>query len=325
LAPGSSDSHFNKALQEHYAPGSTFKLVTATAWLLGGGSPARTAFCPGSVTLAPGFTRKCNVQWGHGTVDLRQALMVSCNVYFYGLAKEMRQERLYSVASLFGYGRPTRVALLSQGESGGVLTPPEAQAARFLANRVMMGIGQGELISVTPLQQAMAYSAMANGGVLYAPRLVLRVELPDGKQIVNPPVQRTVIPWTEAQRQVLLDGFRAVVEVPRGTAHKVGFDPVMRVAGKTGTAQRYKPPDAWFIGFAPWDNPEICVAVLLEKAGHGGEEAGPVAKKIFEAYFGLRNKPPADLSAGPPDLFRNVSKERKSAHAPADEEVGSAL
>jgi penicillin-binding protein 2 len=287
---GSGDSFLNKAAQEHYAPGSTFKLVTATAWLLAGRSPNKTVTCAGALEVAPGFTLQCNAQWGHGTVDMRQALMVSCNVYFYQLAKELREEQIYSAADLFGFGRPTGIAVLERGESPGVLGRPESDASRLLANRVMMGIGQGQLISVTPLQLTMAYSTLANGGTLLEPRLVLRVQTPEGKETLNPPIERGTVPWAEWQRQVLLDGFRAVVEQPRGTAHKIQFDPAMRVAGKTGTAQRHTSPDAWFVAFAPWDNPEICVTVLLEKAGHGGEEAAPVAKALLEEYFRLKGK-----------------------------------
>lgn len=293
LAPGSGDSQFNKALQEHYAPGSTFKLVTATAYLLAGGSPDRRVSCGGSLQVAPGFCPKCNVKWGHGSVNLPEALMVSCNVYFYQLSKEMREEQLYDVARMFGFGRPTGLPVMERGESGGILADPESAAAHLMANRVMMGIGQGELISVTPLQEVLAYSAMANGGTLYAPRIVLRTEMADGRQVSNPVVVRDNLTWTEAQRQVLLKGFRAVVEETRGTASRGRIDPAWRAAGKTGTAQRRKPPDAWFVGFAPWDNPEICVVVLLEKAGHGGEEAAPVANQILKEYFRLKQERPA--------------------------------
>lgn len=285
LVAGTSDSHFNHAVQDHYAPGSTFKLVTALAAMQAGISPERTIYCAGRLAVAPGLTLKCNVSWGHGAVNMRQALMVSCNTYFYQLAKDLRQENLYNAARMLGYGQPTEIPIVTNAESRGVLIPPDARSAKFLGNRVMMGIGQGELISVTPLQQAMAYAAVANGGTLFAPRIIDRIRLADGRTLLSPPVQRGNIAWNDAQRQALLDGFRMVVEQPRGTAHKVRFPSEWRVAGKTGTAQRHDPPDAWFIGFAPWDNPEICVAVLIERSGHGGEIAGPVARKFLEAYF----------------------------------------
>lgn len=145
LAAGSGDSHFNHAVQDHYAPGSTFKLVTALAAMQAGKSPERKIHCVGRLTVAPGLTLKCNVSWGHGSVNMRQALMVSCNSYFYQLAKELRQENLFDAARMLGYGQTTDIPIVSKTESKGVLVSPDARSAKFLGNRVMMGIGQGEL------------------------------------------------------------------------------------------------------------------------------------------------------------------------------------
>ncbi|HUT24159.1 MAG TPA: penicillin-binding transpeptidase domain-containing protein, partial [Sumerlaeia bacterium] len=117
--------------------------------------------------------------------------------------------------------------------------------------------------------------------------------LPSGEPLFTapPPASLREIGWTEAQRQALLDGFRGVVEDPvMGTARHAHFDPAMRVAGKTGSAEHglEGPPHAWFVCFAPWDDPEVCVVVLLENAGHGGEVAAPVARGVLEKYYALK-------------------------------------
>ncbi len=141
----------------------------------------------------------------------------------------------------------------------------------------------------------MAFAALANGGSLYAPRVVLAMQDPSGRRIDTglTPDLIEEIPWTESQHKVLMDGFRGVVEdTRRGTGRHAGFDPSMRVAGKTGSAQ-YTAAEgaqthAWFVCFSPWDAPEVCVTVLIEKAGHGGEVAAPLAKNILDNYYALK-------------------------------------
>ncbi|MBN1867415.1 hypothetical protein JW916_08990 [Candidatus Sumerlaeota bacterium] len=300
---GPGDSERLDALREHYAPGSTFKIVTASAWLAMGGSPNRTETCAGSLQVAPGFAPKCNVEWGHGTQDLRGALARSCNVYFYKIAMDVGATRMTEMAARYGFGSVSGIGLMDRGESPGVLGSRHGTPAN-LGNTVMMGIGQGGLISATPLQVAMAYAALANGGTLFAPRIVREIQRPDGGTIQYFPTPRGEIGLSEAQRNVLIDGFRAAVEQSYGTAHKAQFDPAMRAAGKTGTAQRAGKSDAWFVCFAPWDRPEICVAILVEEAGHGGETAAPLAKAFLDEYYRLKK------THLPPQVARRIVADR---------------
>jgi penicillin-binding protein 2 len=286
LEPG--EMYQSKALYGQYPPGSIFKLVTATAALRAGCSPEQKLYCDGRLEVTSDFAPYCDARMGHGWLDMRAALKASCNVYFYQLAwKYVSADDMMAAAQALGFGRSTGISL---GDSPGRLARPYR---RELANRIMMGIGQGRLISVTPIQIAMAYAAMANGGNLFSPTVVHEIRLPSGETlfVAPPPAPLREIGWTEAQRQVLLDGFRGVVEDPMmGTARHAHFDPAMRVAGKTGSAEHglEGPPHAWFVCFAPWDDPEVCVVVLLESAGHGGEVAAPVARGVLEKYCQLK-------------------------------------
>ena len=286
LEPG--EMYQSKALYGQYPPGSIFKLVTATAALMGGYSPERKLYCGGRLEIASDFAPYCDARAGHGWIDLRTALKASCNIYFYQLAwKYVTADDMMAAAQAFGFGRSTGISL---GDSPGKLLRPSRWE---LGDRIMMGIGQQRLISVTPIQIAMAYAAMANGGKLFSPALVREIRLPSGEPLFTapPPASLREIGWTEAQRQALLDGFRGVVEDPvMGTARHAHFDPAMRVAGKTGSAEHglEGPPHAWFVCFAPWDDPEVCVVVLLENAGHGGEVAAPVARGVLEKYYALK-------------------------------------
>ena len=153
----------------------------------------------------------------------------------------------------------------------------------------MMGIGQGRLISVTPLQMAVAYSTLANGGTRYAARIVDRIEISGEAARVYEAIELGKVEWSRAQHNAIVRGLRSAANSSRGTARRAGFNPEWGVAGKTGTAETSgAEPHAWFACFAPWKSPEICLVVLLENAGHGGEEAAPLAREILEEYFRLK-------------------------------------
>lgn len=289
------DSSYFKAIRSHSAPGSTFKLVTAAAYLLAGGSPDRRIHCSGKLEIAPEFYMYCDARSGHGPLDLRQALRYSCNVYFYQLAMELPLERLIDTARMFGFGGRTGVGITTHGEAAGRLGRSRGRPP--LADKVMMAIGQGQLISATPIQLAVAYCTLANGGTRYAPRIVLRTEMPNGETIDYPPSpQGQPIPWTNAQRMTIVEGLHDAVNAPYGTARHADFAPEVGplVAGKTGTAQRRTAQgmvaDAWFVCFMPWRDPEVCIVVLLEEAGHGGEEAAPLAKHVLREYLRLKER-----------------------------------
>lgn len=300
------NSEYNKAIRMHTAPGSTFKLITATAWLLAGGDPEREIFCGGYITVG-NRRMHCDARYGHGKLTMRPAIERSCNLYFYQLARDLGLTRMAEAAYMFGFGRPSGIGL--PGETRGRLRTH----TNNLGELIMMGIGQGALISASPIQVAMAYSALANGGTLYKPLLLLRVVPPRGDPITYPPLPRGTIPWKTWQREALMRGFRDVTETNRGTGRHAGFDPEMQVAGKTSSAERkimrdgkvVNITDAGFVCFAPWNNPEICVYVLLQDSGHGGEYAAPVAKTFLDYYYKLKEQ--REIEGPPvPDPARDV-------------------
>jgi penicillin-binding protein 2 len=283
------NSSYNKALRSYYSPGSTFKIVTASAWLMAGkGSPQRTVDCEGQFDLGSGKHLNCMLRSGHGPVAMTEAFAVSCNVYFSQLASELDTDDFVAVARRYGYGQPTGISLHGLGDAG--LLGPRAGPPPTRTDRVMMGVGQGRLIAVTPLQMASAYSTVANGGTRYGARIVRRIERPGAAQPEEwlPTVQAEV-GWTPEQHKAVLDGLRSVIEAPSGTGRHGKFDPAWHVAGKTGTAETGREdPDAWFICFAPYEKPEICIAILIEQGGHGGEVAAPLARTFLEEYFRFR-------------------------------------
>jgi penicillin-binding protein 2 len=151
---------------------------------------------------------------------------------------------------------------------------------------VNLAIGQGEIL-VTPLQMACIYSAIANGGTLYKPRLVSRIITPGNDTTHMLPEKSGSLPIAPHNLSLLRDALEGVVNSPGGTAHQAAVKGYT-VAGKTGTAQNPHGNDhAWFVCYAPAENPEIAVAVLVENAGHGGSVAAPIARKVLEQYFGV--------------------------------------
>ncbi len=284
------NSSYNKALRGGYAPGSTFKIVTAAAALLENGmDPNRKIVCDKYYQIG---RKRMSCLAYHGALDMKTAIERSCNVYFYTLAGELSLSQLLTTAEAFGFGQPTGIALRASGHAGklGYSSPASRP---MLVDRVMMGIGQGHLILVTPLQMAVAYSTFANGGTRYPARIVSWEKSSDprlqARQSFMEP--QKALNFSKAQHGAIMAGFRAVVEARWGTGRHGEFDPAMRVAGKTGTAETGVPgvTHAWFVGFSPWDAPEVCVSVILEKAGHGGEAAAPVVRRILEEYYRLKD------------------------------------
>ena len=287
------DSEVNKALAATFSPGSTIKLVTASAGLMHGKTSSnRTISCAGAFHLPDG-QRIYRCEGYHGGIQLKKALERSCNTYFGQVTYDLGLSRFVETAQAFGLGEPTGIELRDpsdagrMGPGGGVAYRPP------LGTILQMGIGQGSLVLVSPLQMAVAYSTLANGGTCYNARLVREVRLPDAPPGTPPrrygPVERGKVEWEKWQRDAVLGGLRAVVESPYGTGRHGKLDKAWKVAGKTGTAQTGKPEaDAWFCCFSPWDAPEVCLVVLLEEAGHGGAEAAPVARKVLEEYYRLK-------------------------------------
>ncbi|GIW42521.1 MAG: penicillin-binding protein 2 [Candidatus Binatia bacterium] len=293
----------NRALQGVYPPASVFKVVMAIAALEEGVvTPSSRVFCGGGYRLGNRYFR-CWKKGGHGSVDLHEALVQSCDVYFYQVGQRLGIEAIAKWARRLGFGEPTGVGL---GSERGGLVPDAAWKKRrfgepwYPGDTVSVSIGQG-FLGVTPVQMALATAALATG-TLYRPYYVAEVRAPDGRLRYEGRPERKaelgVSPRTlEAVRRALVD----VVESPRGTGKKARV-PGVTVAGKTGTAQvvrlrrrsksgeavpRWQRDHAWFVAYAPAQDPEIALAVLVEHAGEGGgAAAAPVAREVLETYFG---------------------------------------
>jgi penicillin-binding protein 2 len=313
----------DKTLAETYYPGSTFKPVSAISALEDRLiTPDDKTKCHGSFEIA---RRRFKCTKTHGVVSLYDAIVQSCNVYFYELgARPGMMDRLAKFGADLGLGAPTGLGL--NGEDGGFLPTEEWYREQKRQNPKAEGfqigqslnavIGQGST-RVTLLQMALMYAAIANGGKLWLPQIVERVESPDGQTLEEfaPRVRReiSVAPETLAiVRQALV----GVVNESKGTAYK-NRSKEIEVAGKTGTAQvhgrhtelgGYEAGDhAWFVGFAPAGRPRIAVAVLVEHGGHGGDVAAPVAMEIIDKYF--ETIAPADRDAphvGLPRRHKNL-------------------
>ena len=290
----------DKALRMTYPPGSIFKFATAIAALEDGQAAAdENMFCPGEYQLS-GTVFRCHGT--HGKVDLIGAIQHSCDTYFWHLAERIGIDPIARVAAEYGLGKPTNLGL--NGDPSGRIPTKDwyEQTSHYRAGfATNTAIGQGD-VEVTVLQMAMAYAALANGGTLYVPQVVERLEAHDGHVITGygPQVARQV----KTPSNVLAiwkRGMWKVTNEPGGTAFVHGHVEVVPVMGKTGTAEvkkhhkteeekdadRYNPSNAhaWFAGWAPADNPEIAIVVLVEHGGGGGAVAWPIAKQILEGYF----------------------------------------
>ncbi|MDQ6798095.1 MAG: penicillin-binding protein 2 [Actinomycetota bacterium] len=303
----------NRVLQGLYAPGSTFKLVTGIAALDKGLiAPIDTVADTGSITVGGQIFRNA-LSEPHGRIAIPQAVTVSSDVFFYDLGKRFWEARdrygqtaIQDMARTFGMGSLTGIELPFESE-GRVPDPasrkkahdanPEAFPTRdwFTGDNMNLAVGQGELV-VSPLQLANAYSAFANGGMLYAPRVganVLDVNAQVVRKIEPQPIRK--VEMSPSAQEPLLTGFKGAVADPKGTAFPAfkGF-PLAQfpVAGKTGTAEvAGKQDTALFSGFAPADNPKFEVTVVMEQSGFGASAAAPVARRVFEKLAGLAPQP----------------------------------
>jgi penicillin-binding protein 2 len=297
----------DKTLQQHYPPGSTYKFVVGGAALDGHLiTPTEQLGCSGQ-HRAGGRTFYC--MHTHGGIDFVSAVQRSCNVYFWKLAERTGIERMAAVARDFGFGEPTGLGL--NGEVPGRVPTREYYEQRVGAHSVghtlNAATGQGD-VELTVVQLAMAYAALANGGRLFVPKVVERVESARGQLVAEePPELRRVVSMSPATLDLIRQGMWRVVNAPGGTAHGAARSDLVEMAGKTGTAQvRGKRKEdapavpgewdprrdhAWFAGWAPADKPEIAIAVLIEHGGGGGKVAAPAAREIVEGYFTRVKKP----------------------------------
>ncbi len=295
----------NRALQGQYPPGSTFKIVMAAAALESHTmTPTTPVHCNGGYQ----FGKRVFHDWkkgGHGMVDLDEAIVHSCDVYFYSVGQRMGIETIATYAKMFGLGRETGIELPS--ERVGIVPSPSwkervKREAWLPGETISVSIGQG-YVTVTPLQMAALVGAVANDGVVYRPHLLRAVmDRTTGQLQEVPTVPRETLPIKSETLKVIQKGLAGVVT--RGTAARSRSE-IVSIAGKTGTAQtaalRTGPESeipkkfrdhAWFVAYAPTDHPTIAVAVLAEHMGHGGSAAAPLAKTLIEAYFTQKRKAP---------------------------------
>ncbi|HOG47867.1 MAG TPA: penicillin-binding protein 2 [Anaerolineae bacterium] len=305
---------FDRAIAGQYPPGSTFKIVPASAGLQEGVITTNTTFrCDGIMNLEsfgaiwPFYCWISQYHWGHGNVNVIGALEQSCDIFFYQMTGGWEDfaglglDNLVRYAHMFGLGAPTGVEL--SGEANGLV--PTARYKRLNYNESWTtgdtynaAIGQG-FVLVTPLQLINALSSVANGGTLYRPQVIREIVDADGN--VVRPFEPKVIRTLDVSPEVLAivrEGLRRVVEGPVGTAPTAQL-PGIAVAGKTGTAEigerdaeGKRPSHAWFMAFAPVENPEVAVLVLLEGSEsvvglEGSGTAAPIGATLLRAYFGL--------------------------------------
>ncbi|MEW8395837.1 MAG: penicillin-binding transpeptidase domain-containing protein, partial [Candidatus Thiodiazotropha sp.] len=239
---------------------------------------------------------------GHGDVDLERAIVESCDVYYYELARTLGIDRLYEFLSGFGFGEPTKVDL--DGELSGLMPSRKWKQQRrrepwYPGETLIVGIGQGYFLA-TPLQLASATATLANKGHHIRPRVVHTIEHPDGTEVKSPKIIDDLHQLDPVHWEQVIDAMSQVVEGLRGTARSIYTD-AYRIAGKTGTAQVFsvkqdeeydeetvakrKRDHALFIAFAPVEAPRIAIAVVVENGGHGGSVAAPIARKVMDRYL----------------------------------------
>jgi penicillin-binding protein 2 len=315
----------NKAIQGEYPPGSTFKIIVASAALQEGIVDAKTIeFCPGYFKLGNrvfhGWKR-----WGHGKVDILKAISQSCDVYFYKVGLELGVDRIAWYARAFGLGEPTGIDL--DHEAAGLIPTAAWKKKRTgvpwqKGETLSVAIGQGFDL-VTPLQMAMVVAAVGNGGTRYRPHIVKSIRTADGKRLyTSAPEVVGRLPVSQKNLDIVREGMYLAVNSRHGTAWRSRLKGV-GMCGKTGTAQvvglhkyaakgkgkgkgepeRFK-DHAWFVAFAPREHPRIAVAVIIEHGEHGASTAAPVASALIRYYLsgGKSDKgPPAATTQATPD------------------------
>lgn len=321
----------DRATRGQYPPGSVFKIIMAAAGLEENLiQPTDTFSCPGNFKFRD-RTYRCWQARGHGHVDLHRALVESCDVFFYELGLKLGISRIAQYASAFGLGKPT--GIVEQGEKVGIVPSPGWKKKVlgqpwYPGETVSVSIGQGYSL-VTPIQIAVLTAAVANGGTLFRPTLVRRIEESDGTVVETfAPEITGQLPVSPKNLKLIRNALRGVVHEPRGTGFRARL-PGIKVAGKTGTAQvvrlkarkdskeqqtkpRFLRDHAWFIAFAPFDEPSIAVVVLAEHAGQGGSRYAPLAKAFIAHHLKI-------IDPQPQARIKVSSSSPRLHHAPHNE------
>jgi penicillin-binding protein 2 len=307
----------NKAIQGEYPPASTYKIINALAGLQEGVIHENDIlFCPGYYRFG-NRTYRCWRRGGHGSVDLNKALAQSCDVYFYQVGERLGIDRLAWYAKAAGLGARTGIELDHEGRG---LVPTAAWKKKRYGiawqpgETLSVAIGQGFNL-VTPLQMAVFTGAVANGGVRYRPTLVKGVVSGDGEEILgNTPHVAGRLPVSPDNLALVKKGLWEVVQGERGTARIARLKDT-DISGKTGTAQvvsrekieesedgataRKYLDHAWFVAYAPSENPQLAIAVIIEHGEHGSSAAAPVARELIKTYLeGAPSAPAVAAGAG---------------------------
>ena len=303
---------FNRAVRGTYPPGSTIKPMLALAALeTGATNLERRTVCYGFFML-PNTTHRYR-DWkpeGHGEVGIHDAIAQSCDVYFYEISNDIGIDRMHDYLTRFGLGSQTGIDVM--GERSGLVPSTDwkrnafrnpADQRWYLGETVIASIGQGYMLA-TPLQLATATAALATRGIRYAPHMVAAWEDPlTGERTLVSPVRLDDIELDDDTNwDAVIGAMNSVMQGPRGTARAVGSDAPYGMAGKSGTAQVFSvgqdeeydeeeieerlKDHALFIAFAPLDNPQIAIAVIVENGSSGSGVAAPIAKAIMDRYLG---------------------------------------
>ena len=301
----------NRPLRGVYPPGSTFKPFVALAGLEAGKRAPPFSIRDAGYFSLPNSTHRYR-DWkpsGHGIVDMKRAITISCDTFFYGLAIELGIARLTDFVRHFGFGKKSGIDI--RGENGGLLPTPDWKRRRYnkpwyKGETVIVGIGQGYTL-VTPMQLAYATAVLANKGVAVRPHLVSAItNVKTGETTATKPILNDKITIKEENLEIVAQGMIDVT-LPGGTAARVGRDAGYSIAAKTGTAQvigikqneKYDEDSiaerhrdhALFIAYAPAEDPKIAIAAIVENGGHGGSAAGPIVRQVMD-YFLLGKEPP---------------------------------
>ena len=287
---------FNRAITGAYPPGSTFKPIIALAALLQGKAAENTAMVCDGVFELGGQAFSCPGAKGHGEVDIRRALEVSCNVFFFRLGLKCGYDAIYHTALAAGFGEQTGLDI--GGESAGFL-PSKAWKRQVRGEAWTDGdtcnisVGQGSL-AATPLQMAMFAAALANGGKLYRPRLVTG-RRPHGQEAfdeIAPRLERDLL-WSDPRAAAVREGMRQVVCGGDGTGRLAAL-PDVAMAGKTGTAEFGRKGSGqqhgWMIVFAPYEKPRYAAAVIVDEAVSGGATVAPRVRRMMAEIFALERQ-----------------------------------
>ena len=297
---------FDRSIKGLYPPGSTIKPMVALAGLeLGNITIKHQVFCPGFYKLAD-YSRKFNdwKRYGHGHVNVIEGIAQSCDVFFYDLAYKIGIDQIHDSLDLFQLGKNTNIDL--PGELGGVLPSREWKKINkdepwYRGETLITGIGQG-FMTASPLQLALATAAIANKGQLLTPQVMMHSQTKNGDISQDQKKASRQIPIKDINNwEIIIEGMKQTVYGKLGTAKRLNNKLKYTLAGKTGTAQVFglDPEEeyiaenideklrdhALFTGFAPIENPQVAIAIIVENAGSGSSKAAPLAKALLDEYF----------------------------------------